>query len=111
MINSPTVNMSEQVILLDTSGNPCGTMEKSRVHTMDTPLHSAFSIFLFDSKGSMLTQQRACSKKTWPGIWSNACCGHPLPGELQLDAANRRLEQELGIKDIELTLVLPNFRY
>lgn len=103
--------MSEQVILLDISGNPCGTMDKSRVHTMDTPLHSAFSIFLFDDQGFMLTQQRARSKKTWPGIWSNACCGHPLPGESQRSAASRRLEQELGLTGIELTLALPHFRY
>lgn len=111
MVNSSSANMSEQVILLDISGNPCGTMDKSRVHTMDTPLHSAFSIFLFDDQGFMLTQQRARSKKTWPGIWSNACCGHPLPGESQQYAASRRLEQELGLTGIELTLALPHFRY
>ncbi|MGY8694123.1 MAG: NUDIX domain-containing protein, partial [Verrucomicrobiia bacterium] len=60
-------------------------MDKNSVHTANTPLHSAFSIFLFDGKGNMLTQQRALSKKTWPGIWSNACCGHPASGESHLD--------------------------
>lgn len=59
----------------------------------------------------MLTQQRALSKKTWPGIWSNACCGHPASGESHLDAANRRLEQELGLSDIQLINALPNFQY
>ena len=111
MKTSLTRDQTEQVILLDVSGNPCGTMEKSRVHTMDTPLHSAFSIFLFSENGGMLIQQRALSKNTWPGIWSNACCGHPSPGELHQVAATRRMKQELGLTGIDLTLVLPNFRY
>ncbi len=101
----------ELVVLLDPTGQPIGTMEKDRVHTADTPLHSAFSIFLFDGKGHMLAQQRALSKKTWPGIWSNACCGHPAPDEAHLDAAHRRLREELGLCDIELTIALPDFRY
>ena len=101
----------EHVVLLDLDGNPIGTMDKRSVHTANTPLHSAFSIFLFDGKGNMLSQQRAHSKKTWPGIWSNACCGHPASGESHLDAAHRRLEQELGLTQIELMNALPNFRY
>jgi len=101
----------EHVVLLDLDGNPIGTIDKRSVHTANTPLHSAFSIFLFDGKGNMLSQQRAHSKKTWPGIWSNACCGHPASGESHLDAAHRRLEQELGLTQIELMNALPNFRY
>ncbi|MBT3480114.1 MAG: isopentenyl-diphosphate Delta-isomerase [Opitutales bacterium] len=101
----------EHVVLLDLDGNPIGTMDKRSVHTANTPLHSAFSIFLFDGKGNMLSQKRAHSKKTWPGIWSNACCGHPASGESHLDAAHRRLEQELGLTQIELMNALPNFRY
>ena len=101
----------EHVVLLDLDGNPIGTMDKRSVHTANTPLHSAFSIFLFDGKGNMLSQQRAHSKKTWPGIWSNACCGHPASGESHLDAAHRRLDQELGLTRIELMNALPNFRY
>ena len=101
----------EHVVLLDLVGNPIGTMDKRSVHTANTPLHSAFSIFLFDGKGNMLSQQRAHSKKTWPGIWSNACCGHPASGESHLDAAHRRLDQELGLTRIELINALPNFRY
>lgn len=104
-------NKIEQVVLLDEEGSAIGTISKERVHTANTPLHSAFSIFLFDGKGKMLVQQRALSKKTWPEIWSNACCGHPLPGEVPLAAANRRLTQELGLYDIELSLALPDFRY
>jgi len=101
----------EKVVLLDSSGNPCGTIDKSRVHTMNTPLHSAFSVFLFDGKGNMLTQQRALTKNTWPGIWSNACCGHPTPGESHMNAVKRRLKEELGLEEVNLTLALPNFRY
>lgn len=103
--------MIEQVVLLNDAGRSIGTMPKSRVHTADTPLHSAFSIFLFDGNGKMLAQQRAFSKKTWPGIWSNACCGHPAPGESHYAAACRRVRQELGIDKIELELALPDFRY
>lgn len=101
----------EEVVLLSESGLPIGSAPKSCVHTMDTPLHSAFSIFLFNESGQMLVQQRAWSKKTWPGIWSNACCGHPLPEESHESAAQRRLHDELGIVDVPLQLALPHFRY
>jgi isopentenyl-diphosphate delta-isomerase len=101
----------EEVVLLGNDGSPIGCADKARIHTKDTPLHSAFSVFLFNREGQMLVQQRAWSKKTWPGIWSNACCGHPLPGESLEAAAHRRLADELGLGEIELTLALPHFRY
>ena len=101
----------EEVVLLCPLGRPIGTAEKSRIHTDQTPLHSAFSIFLFNQDSQMLVQQRAWSKKTWPGIWSNACCGHPLPGEDLEAAAHRRLQDELGLTNIQLHLALPHFRY
>jgi isopentenyl-diphosphate delta-isomerase len=56
-------------------------------------------------------QQRALTKKTWPGVWSNSCCGHLLPGERTEDAAARRLLHELGLSKIDLTIALPDFRY
>jgi isopentenyl-diphosphate delta-isomerase len=101
----------EEVVLLDHNGTAVGRADKARIHSMDTPLHSAFSIFLFNRSGEMLVQQRAWSKQTWPGIWSNACCGHPLPGESLEAAAHRRLADELGLEGLQLTLALPNFRY
>jgi len=111
MLKAVTTPTIEEVVLLDHNGSAVGRADKSRIHTMDTPLHSAFSIFLFNRSGEMLVQQRAWSKKTWPGIWSNACCGHPLPGEPLEVAAHRRLGDELGLHKIKLTLALPNFRY
>ena len=109
--NSVTAAATELVVLLDSLGNPIGTADKYRVHTAQTPLHSAFSVFLFNHQGQMLAQQRAWSKQTWPGIWSNACCGHPLPGETIKSAAERRLRYELGLSGLNLQLALPSFRY
>ncbi|WP_221031400.1 isopentenyl-diphosphate Delta-isomerase [Actomonas aquatica] len=104
--------LPEQVILVDDAGQPIGTAPKATVHHAHTPLHLAFSVFLFDDQGRALFQQRALHKPTWPGVWSNACCGHPLPGESFEAAAHRRLAYELGITArIELTLALPHFRY
>jgi isopentenyl-diphosphate delta-isomerase len=68
-------------------------------------------VFLFNSEGELLLQQRALSKKTWPGVWSNSCCGHLLPDESIEEAAARRLGYELGLADIELTMALSDFRY
>lgn len=99
-------------MLVDAAGQPIGTAPKATVHHADTPLHLAFSIFLFDDRGRALFQQRALHKPTWPGVWSNACCGHPLPGEAFEAAAHRRLAYELGIREpIHLRLALPHFRY
>jgi isopentenyl-diphosphate Delta-isomerase len=61
-------------------------------------LHRAFSIFIFNSKGEMLLQKRATSKYHSGGLWSNACCSHPLPDESLEEALQRKLQQELGFK-------------
>lgn len=104
--------VDEQVVLLSESGEPSGSEPKATVHHAHTPLHLAFSVFLFDGAGRTLVQQRAFHKPTWPGVWSNACCGHPAPGEPLLAAAHRRLRHELGITDpVGLELALPHFRY
>ena len=101
----------ENVVLLDETGSACGTAAKAVVHHAQTPLHLAFSAYLFNEAGQFLLTRRAESKRTWPGVWTNTCCGHPQPGEPVADSVRRRLQQELGIDTAELVLVLPRFRY
>lgn len=86
---------SEYVVLVNEHDEAIGTMEKMAAHRSGM-LHRAFSIFLFDAEGRMLLQQRADAKYHSPGLWSNACCSHPRPGENVIPAANRRLQEELG---------------
>ena len=86
----------EEVILVNGQDEPVGTMEKMEAH-YQAALHRAFSVFLFNSRGEMLLQQRAKSKYHSGGLWTNACCSHPRPGEETANAANRRLHEEMGI--------------
>lgn len=103
--------MTESVILLDEDGRAAGAADKAQVHSARTPLHLAFSCYLFDHDGAVLVTQRALHKRSFPGVWTNSCCGHPAPGEAIDDAVRRRVEQELGIRVTDLRLVLPQFRY
>ncbi len=101
----------EQVVLLAADGSPTGSAPKRSVHTHDTPLHLAFSCYLFDPDGRLLLTRRALSKATWPGVWTNSFCGHPGPGENLSAALHRRVRQELGVALSDLRLALPDFRY
>jgi len=87
--------MKDNVILVDTSDNPVGQMEKMEAH-LKGELHRALSILIFNSQGEVLLQQRAFSKYHTPGLWSNTACSHPRPGEVSLEAATRRLGEEMG---------------
>ena len=90
--------MSEdKVILVDKNDNQVGLMPKLEAHEKGV-LHRAFSIFIFNSKYELLLQKRASSKYHSGGLWTNTCCSHPREGEDTLDAANRRLDEEMGIK-------------
>lgn len=101
----------DRIVFADENGKPIGTGDKYEAHNAETKLHLAFSIFLFDSHGRLLLQQRALTKKTWPGVWSNSCCGHLRLNETAHRAARRRLRQELGIRRVKLWEILPDFRY
>lgn len=92
---------TEQVILVDERDHETGVMEKLQAHR-EGRLHRAFSIFIFNDQQEMLLQRRAAGKYHSGGLWSNACCSHPRPGESVLTAAHRRLEEELGF-DCELS--------
>lgn len=85
-----------EVILVDELDNELGSMEKLEAHRLGV-LHRAFSVFLFNRENEMLMQRRAEQKYHSPGLWTNTCCSHPLPGEEVLAAANRRLEEEMGM--------------
>ena len=91
----------EQVILVNELDAQTGIMEKMEAHRKAL-LHRAFSVFIFNSKGEMLLQQRAWKKYHSAGLWTNACCSHPRPGEDTRQAAMRRLNEELGFTaDVE----------
>lgn len=89
--------MEQEVILVNENNEPIGKMEKMEAHRKAI-LHRAFSVFIFNSKGEMLLQQRAIGKYHSGGLWTNACCSHPSPGEETPDAASRRLQEEMGFK-------------
>ncbi|MEA2172972.1 MAG: isopentenyl-diphosphate Delta-isomerase [Blastocatellia bacterium] len=89
--------MTERVILVDENDSALGMLEKMRAHE-EGKLHRAFSIFIFDEQGRMLLQRRSKTKYHSGGLWSNACCGHPRPGEETHAAARRRLFEEMGLK-------------
>jgi len=101
----------EQVVLLAEDGSAIGVEDKAVVHHADTPLHLAFSSYVFDSSGNTVLTRRALHKKTFPGLWTNTCCGHPAPGEDIAQAVLRRLRDELGMEVSEPELLLPAFRY
>lgn len=103
--------MEEHVVLVDENNNILGTVPKAAVHSQNTPLHRAFSCFIFNPQGELLLQQRSHRKKTWPLIWSNSVCGHPFLNEDNKEAVNRRLGDELGMSKLKLFEILPNYRY
>ena len=91
------------MILVDDADREIGVAEKLAAHR-EGDLHRAFSIFVWDDKERLLLQQRAATKYHSPLLWSNTCCGHPRPGETVVEAAHRRLMEEMGI-DCSLTVV------
>jgi isopentenyl-diphosphate delta-isomerase len=102
---------TEYVVIVDEQGRAVGTAPKADVHGDNTPLHLAFSCYGFNSLGQLLVTRRSPAKRTFPGLWSNTCCGHQAPGEAIRASVSRRMRQELGLHPRHLKLVLPSFRY
>jgi isopentenyl-diphosphate delta-isomerase len=93
----------EKVILVNEKDEEMGEMEKMEAHR-SAKLHRALSVFIFNENGDMLLQQRASDKYHSAGLWTNACCSHPRPGERTEVAAHRRLQEEMGL-DAELKFI------
>ncbi len=96
----------EYVILVDENDQEMGQMEKMEAHRKGL-LHRAFSIFLFNDANELLLHKRAASKYHSGGLWTNTCCSHPRVGETLIEAANRRLMEEMGIE----TAMTPQFHF
>ncbi|MCX2480663.1 isopentenyl-diphosphate Delta-isomerase [Pedobacter sp. MC2016-15] len=86
--------MTEYVSLVDEQDNEIGVMEKLQAH-QEALLHRAISVFIFNDRKELLLQQRAAEKYHSPLLWTNTCCSHPRPGEVVIEAANRRLMEEM----------------
>jgi isopentenyl-diphosphate delta-isomerase len=103
-------NREEYVVLVDETDQEIGIEKKHTVHTGRTQLHRAFSLFLFKNTKKLLLQQRAEEKKAWPLVWSNSCCGHPLPKESYESAVMRRTRYELGV-ELNAIEKISDYRY
>jgi isopentenyl-diphosphate delta-isomerase len=96
-VNRVVSSESEELILVDEDDREQGHLSKAACHDGTGVLHRAFSAFLFNADGELLLQQRADSKRLWPGYWSNSCCSHPRRGESMATATGRRLGEELNL--------------
>jgi isopentenyl-diphosphate delta-isomerase len=108
--------MEETCILVDKEDNILGKDTKVNCHLGEGKLHRAFSVLLFNSSGKLLIQKRASEKITFPSIWANSCCSHPLYIDSEVNgidgaktAAKRKMEQELGIEPDEIKLEQLNY--
>ncbi len=106
-----TTQLEDLVVLLDEAGQPIGTAPREGVHGFDTPLHLAFSCYVFDADGRVLWTRRSATKRSWPGSWTNSFCGHPRPGEAVEVAVRRHAAFELDLELDTLVCALPDFRY
>ncbi|MGB3774011.1 MAG: isopentenyl-diphosphate Delta-isomerase [Leeuwenhoekiella sp.] len=85
----------EMVILVDENDRQVGLMAKMEAHEKAL-LHRAFSVFVFNDKKELMLQRRALTKYHTPGLWTNTCCSHQRPGESNIEAGSRRLQEEMG---------------
>ena len=98
-------------MLVNARGEPTGTAGKRSSHHADTPLHLAFSCYVFDEAGHFLATRRSTAKTVWPGVWTNTVCGHPAPGESFRAAIERRLDHELGMRVDDINVVVADHVY
>jgi isopentenyl-diphosphate delta-isomerase len=89
---------AEELILVDADDRVRGYASKAACHDGQGNLHRAFSLFVFNTEGALLLQQRSPGKRLWPGYWANSCCSHPRRGESLAEATQRRLLQEMGMR-------------
>ena len=111
MAKATVAHDADLVELVDESGSVIGQAARTTIHNGSTPRHRAFSVYLIDTAGRVLLTRRALSKLTWPGVWSNSCCGHPRPGETDVAAIRRRVHEELGVEVTDVEVMLPDFGY
>ena len=91
------ITSKDYVILVDDHDNELGIMEKMEAHRKAL-MHRAISVFICNTKGEWLIQRRALGKYHSSGLWTNTCCSHPFPDESNLEAAHRRLYEEMGME-------------
>ena len=102
----------ERIYYVDNNDQQIGESdEKLHAHHADTKLHAAFSCYIFNDKGQLLVTKRAETKKVWPDVWTNSCCGHPAPGESREDALKRRAQYELGLDLFSIQIVVAEYIY
>jgi len=89
---------SEPLILVNSQDECIGHLDKAACHDGEGLLHRAFSLFLFNTNGEVLLQQRVANKRLWPMFWSNSCCSHPRQNESMREAVSRRVWEELGVQ-------------
>lgn len=111
MSKSTHATPPELIVLVDDDGTELGTAPKLASHHLHTPLHKAFSCYIFDEEGKVLVTRRALRKKVWPGVWTNSVCGHPAPGETDVAAITRRVREEMGLELSDIQVALPDYRY
>ncbi len=88
--------------LVSADGSSIGSCSVLEGHTSPGHLHRAFSVFVIRADGAVLLHRRALDKSRFPGLWTNACCSHPGPGEDLLGAASVRLNEEMGLAGVAL---------
>lgn len=107
--NNHAACAEELLIRVDEHDQILGYDTKEACHQGNGLLHRAFSIFVLNERRQILLQQRSSQKPLWPLYWSNSVCSHPRKGETYDRAAQRRLQEELGLT-VPLQLLF-KFRY